>query len=190
MLYSKKNRLDRRNSIMVAVKKELKAHNAFVSPETLKMLAEALDTSIYYCIEVIRSAEEAAKRLRLVNHEFQHSWAGGYGEKEEASLVSGNVGFGEDYSYEYSDNGNSNGPTEYIKQPEFDVNKSFVVMIYNRDWRDIDGDGCNYDSDSNTIVIYTPETIIDEEAYRISKDAELNEICQLRKSKYNLPKAE
>lgn len=175
---------------MIAVKKELKAHNAFVSPETLKRLAEALDTSVFYRIEVIRDAEAAAQRLRLKNHEFRHSWAGDYGEKEEATVVSGNVGFGEDYSYEYSDNGNSSGPTECVKQPEFDINKAFVVMVYNHGWRDMDGDACNYNDDSNTIVIYTPEVIIDEVEYTESKNAELDGLCRLREPKYNLPKAE
>lgn len=45
MMYSKKSKLDRRNTIMAAVKKELKAHNAFVAPELLHQLAESLDTA-------------------------------------------------------------------------------------------------------------------------------------------------
>lgn len=189
MLYSKKAKLSRRNSIMAAVKKELKANNAYVAPEALKMLAETLDTSRYYHVKVIRNAEEATERLTLTNHETAHSWAGGDGDQEEGEVVFGQVEFGEDYSYEFFDNGNSCGPEEYVTDPEFNLNEPYIVIIKRHDWRSWENDGCNYDDYSTTIVVYSPEKIYDEVEYAAEKDAELAELCQLREKQYNLPNA-
>lgn len=188
MLYSVKRKLDRRNAVMAAVKKELKAHNAYVAPELLQKLAEALDTSCYYHIEVIRDVEKAAAALRLSNHQTSHSWAGGDGFKEECSaIVFGEITMGEDYSSEYFDNGNSTGPREQETDGQFNINRPFTFLKHVHDWRDWERDCCNHDDEYDTIVIYAPEGIVDEAAYTAQKDAELAEICQLR---YNLPKAE
>lgn len=189
MLYSRKVKLDRRNSVMAAVKKELKAKNAYVAPEMLKELADKLNTALYYGIEVIRDAEEAAKRLCLLNQETQHSWAGGDGTKEDGEVVSGELSFGEEYSYEYFDNGNSQGADTSHTDAEFDINKPFVVFIDRHDWRDWERDACNHDDRFHIIVIYSPEKIYDEAEYVAEKNARLETLCQLRASNYNLPKA-
>lgn len=180
-MYSKKARLDRRNAIMAAVKKELKAHNAYIAPELLKALTEALDTSVYYGIEVIRDVEAAAEALRLTDHERAHSWAGGDSLKEECTkIVFGEIAMGEDYSYEYFDNGNSSGADEWKSDGEFDVNKPFAFLMHTEDWNSWERDCRNHDDSYDTIVIYTPENILDEVAYAAQKDAELAELCQLR----------
>lgn len=189
MLYSKKARLDRRNSIMMAVKKELKANNAYVAPEMLKELAQALNTALFYGIEVIRDAEKAAERLCLTNQSNLHSWAGGEGDKETGRIVCGELTFGEEYSYEYSDNGNSQGENESHKDPEFDLSEPFIVIIDRHDWREWERSAGNYDDEFHTIVIYTSEKIYDEDEYLEEKNADLEALCQLRTSKYNLPKA-
>lgn len=165
---------------MAAVCKELKAHNAYIAPELLKQLAGSIDTSVYYQIEVIRDVEQAAKRLRLEDCLNAHSWAGDEGTKEEAQVVFGQVTFGENYSYEYSNNGNSDGVNEYETDAEFDINKPFCVFIETHDWRNWERDGCNYDREFTTIVIYTPESITDEAQYEIEKNAELKKACNLR----------
>lgn len=180
MLYSRKSKMDRRNSIMVAVRKELKAHNAFVAPELLHQLAESLDTARYYNIEVIREVKKAAERLCLEDYQSVHSWAGSEGTVEEGTKVFGRVDFGQDYSYEFSDNGNSSGPNASRMESEFDVNQAFCVLIECHDWRGWENDGCNYDRESTTIVIYSPESIIDEDEYAAEKAAELEQLCQLR----------
>lgn len=181
MLYSEKKRMDRRNSVVAAIKKELKANNAYVAPEVLRALAEKIDTKIYYGIEVVRDAEEAAKLLKLSDIESRHSWAGSDGCKEEGIVVFGNVVFGKKSFYEYFDNGESQGPEEYTEDVEFDMNNPFAVIISGHDWRSYERDCCNYDNDYNKIVIYSPEVIYDEKEYVERKDAELEEICRLRK---------
>lgn len=179
-MYSKKSKLDRRNTIMAAVKKELKAHNAFVAPELLHQLAESLDTAQYYRIEVIRDADGAAQRLCLKDQRFEHSWAGSYGKTEAGTKVFGNVVLGKDCSYEFSRNGDSDGPETSRTEAEFDINRPFCVLIERHDWRDMENDGCNHDYIWLTLVIYSPESIIDEDEYAAQKAAELGELCQLR----------
>lgn len=189
-MYSRKAKLDRRNSIMTAVKKELKANNAFVAPELLKKLAASVDTSVFYGIEVIRDAEKAAEALRLTNHETAHSWAGDDGYKETCkAVVFGGIVVGEDYFYEYFDNGTSTGPEEHVADGKFDVNEPFAFLKHAEDWNSREGDCCNHDDEYDTIVIYSPERIYDEADYTAAKDAELGELCQLRDGKYNLPNA-
>lgn len=179
-MYSKKSKLDRRNTIMAAVKKELKAHNAFVAPELLHQLAESLDTAQYYRIEVIRDADGAAQRLRLKDQCFEHSWAGSYGEVETGTKIFGQIVCGKDYSYEFSCNGNSDGPDTEVVEAEFDINRPFCMLIESRDWRNMENDGCNHDYTWLTLVIYSPESVIDEDEYAAQKAAELDELCQLR----------
>ncbi len=180
-MYSKKTKLDRRNSVMAAVKKELKAENAYIAPEQLKAIAQAIDTTVFYNIVVIRNVEKAAETLRLTDYEMRHSWAGSKGTKETATRkVFGEIEFGEEYSYEYFDNGNSDGPEEYASDGEFNMNKPFAFLRHTRDWNHWQGDCCNCDDEWDTIVIYAPESIIDEKAYVATKDAELDELCKLR----------
>ena len=184
MLYSKKTKLDRRNAIMAAVKKELKANNAYVVPEALQKLEEALNTSTYYYVEIIRDAEEAAKRLKLVNRTTEHKFSGDEGCEESGSVVYGNVSFGEDY---YFYDCELDKVTERVLSGDFDMDQAFIVTIDCHDW---DYDHCDFNGWTYTIVLYSPETIIDEKEYEATKNAELDQICQLRESKYKLPKAE
>lgn len=168
---------------MMAVKKELKAKNAFVTPETLLKLAKSLNVYNHYQIEVIRDTEEAARRLRLKNHERTHSWAGSEGIKEKVRVVAfGKVEAGEDYEYEFLENGNSTGIAEDIKDGNFDINKPFGVIIDCHDWCDWNGNSGNYESNYATILIYSPESITDVNEYVKKKEAELNQICQLREA--------
>lgn len=173
---------------MAAVKKELKAHNAYVAPELLQKLAETLSTSTYYHIEVIRDVEKAAEVLRLKSEIFSHSWAGSRGFEEKVTVVvCGQIELGEDSSYEYSNNGNSNGPTTTHKDGEFDMDEPFIFIQRRNSWDNMERSVNNYDDCTSTVVIYAPENIVDEAAYTAQRDAELAELCQLR---YNLPKAE
>lgn len=181
MLYSKKTKLDRRNSLLAAVKKELKAENAYIAPEQLKAIAQAINTAVFYNIIVVRDVEKAAETLRLTDYEMRHSWAGSKGTKEEAvKKVFGEIEFGTEYSYEYFDNGNSAGPEEHTTDGEFDVNQSFAFLRHTRDWNNWQGDCCNCNDEWDSIVIYAPESIIDEKAYVAAKNAELDELCKLR----------
>jgi len=179
MLYSVKKKLDRRNSIMAAVRKELKAHNAFIAPELLRKLAEELDTSAFYHIEVIRTLEEAAKRLRLVNHEWVRCQDSSSGVREQAEAIVGEVEFGEDRVVDGVGPGSYDDAESYNEDGDFDMNEPFVVEIYRKEWDDND-DGSRTYENTNTIVIYSPESIYDEEKYTAQKDAELNKLCQLR----------
>lgn len=180
MMYSKKRKMDRRNSVIAAVKKELKAHNAYIAPEQLRAIAQAIDTTTYYRIVVHRSVEDAAEALRLEDSRTEHSWAGKDGVKEEATVVFGDVKFGEKYFYEYFDNGNSTGAERRTVDGEFDTNKPFAFLLHTEDW-DTWERGCdNHDDAWDSIVIYAPESIIDEEAYTAAKNAELEELCTLR----------
>lgn len=184
MMFSKKKKLDRRNSIMVAVKKELKANNAYIAPEALQKLAEKLYTSYYYDIEVIRDADVAAKRLQLIDHEEVY-YVESEGENEEGEVVYGCVKFGKDYFYH---NIEDEDVQCCFEDSDFELNEAFIVIIENRKWAD------GYDDCETTtkrvIVLYSPEKIMDDETYEATKNTELDKICQLRESKYNLPKAE
>lgn len=179
MTYLEKKRLDRRNMIMKAVRKELKAHNAYVAPESLRMLANTLDVSNFYQIEVIRTVDEAAKKLQLANEEFEHSWNGSYSTEEEGTTVFGVVTFGEHYHYQYSDNGNITKDTEYCTDADFNLNEAFGAIIRRREYDDY-GREDSIHRILHTIVIYTPEQIVDEQVYVSEKNAELNTICDLR----------
>lgn len=157
MLYSTKKKLDRRNSIMAAVRKELKANNAYVPPEALKALAEALDTSEYYDINVIRKPEDASSELIA------------YDDYDECFQTNterwGKVVFGDAEIYDiYLDEGDV----------VFDVNGPFIAL------RGKSVDTPSDYQEEHWITIYSPESIIDEAQYTAQKDAELEELCQLR----------
>ncbi len=159
MLYSKKKKLDRRNSIMVAVRKELKANNAYVPPEALKALAEALDTSWYYEIKVVRHPDDVTEEVSIF----------GVDDSTERSSRYGITVYGD---VKYADE------TEAMVAAEFDTNQPFVAImrrvVYWLESRVSDV------PDENVIVIYAPESIIDEAQYTAQKGAELEELCQLR----------
>lgn len=163
---------------MVAVRNELKANNAYVAPDALQTLAESLDTSIYYSIEVVRDSQKAARILQLENISTEHSWAGSDSNEAEGTSVYGDVKFGERYFYEYSDNGDITEHREYETDGEFDMNKPFIVFIDRRVCDFYDDNNIN--EVSHKITIYSPETLFDEASYTAKKDAELAEICQLR----------
>lgn len=158
---------------MVAVKKELKANNAYVAPELLETLANDLETAVFYRIEVTRDAEAAAERLRLKDEYSGHSCGDSDGTTETAMVIFGDVTFGKNYRYEYSNNGNMEEPEESIIDGDFNMNEPFAIVVDCRGSR-------NYDRSFSTVVIYSPEKIVNEEEYTAAKDAELAELCQLR----------
>ncbi len=177
MMYSEKVKLNRRNSIMAAVKKELKANNAFISPEHLRAIAAKIDTSTFYAIEVLRDAEKAAYRLRLANHETTYFWPSTKGWKEEAQIVFGSVTFGEDG---FSDWDLHEPADEWRRDGEFNINEPFAMILRSREWCDPGMDSNAFSEKKEFIVIYVPESIIDEGKYVTQKDAELERLCTLR----------
>lgn len=165
MLYSKKKKLDRRNSILVAVRKELKANNAFVPPEALKALSEALDTSVYYEIEVVRDPDDAVEEVSTFEVDDDTERSSRYG-----ITIYGDV--------KYADGTETEDEAETMAEAEFDINQPFVVImndvVYWLQSRSSDL------PNKHRIVVYAPESIIDEAQYTAQKNAELDELCKLR----------
>ncbi len=172
MMYSKKKKLDRRNSIMAGVRKELKANNVFVRSDLLVQLAKALDTKLYYEVKLVSDITEVSKALRLKDMVTQTSM-GSRGVQEKGTIAFGSATFGTEYGTADDVTRRSDG--------EFDLNEAFGAIIRVHDWRMWDGDDYgNYDEESGVIIIYSPEKIYDEANYEAEKDIELNGLCQLR----------
>lgn len=141
----------RRNAVMAAVKRDLKRNKAFVAPELLQGIAETITPSKYYLIEVICSADEAAKKLTLKNYET-------CGDMVDVRVVeSGTVAFGDVrfglerrfHSFEFNDGA-------WCAEPcNFNPNKSFAVLVQH--YESEFGGGNNSEDYNNTIMIYVPK---------------------------------
>ena len=123
-----------------------------------------LDVNLQYTIKVISNAKEFAKVITLKSSGLEHSWAGSYGIKQEGNVLFGNVEFGLDYFWEYSNNGNMSEPDERKSIPDFNIDICHVVLIEENDW-DHYNNSCNeHDKYSYTLYFYIPET----EPYKIN----------------------
>jgi hypothetical protein len=149
MLCSEKKKLGRRVSIMAAVRSALKAEKAFVQPQALRALADAIDPRDYYYVRIIRSAKDAAKALVLERETGEHS-----GCTETARCAFGDVVFGED---DWSPGAPAYCDYRHYTAPEFETDEVFVVLKHR-----VEETYYQYDTDTRetgTIIIYVPEVL-------------------------------
>lgn len=133
-----------------------------VSKEDITNIVNSLDINCQYTIKVVTDAKEFAKEITLCQHGFSHSWAGSRGINQEGVCILGDVEFGIDRYWEYSNNGRM---TEDIKkrEPNFDVNKIAVVLITENDWDNYNNPCNKHDDWTHTLCFYIPEN----EPYKI-----------------------
>ena len=134
-----------------------KRTNGRLSKTQLEYMIRDLPTEIQYTIKVISDAKEFLKYMTLPNHEFKHSWAG----KTTVNvtdfmhlLLNHGLVPGENYQYEYSDNGNIVNEEERITLPDFNVNLIYAVSLTIHSFSDFNNN--HYDTKDNFIYIYVP----------------------------------
>lgn len=120
----------------------------------IRRIVRLLELKNQYKIDVLSDAREFARLVTLTNNEMKHSWAGKEYYKQEGKVLLGNVQFGEEYSYEYFDNGNSTGEDKRYNHPSFKLNQVAAVMIQGHDFSDYNGD--YKDERDYNLVIYIP----------------------------------
>lgn len=147
---------------MAATKKELKTKKAFIAPKALQKLAEVLDQKTYYEVEVLRDVCDAAEMLQLEDCKD----AFGQCVDDFAEVIFGNIKEFGSWTY-YRDENNGDNPDEYYYPADFDVRKSFVVIIKRKTWF-----GRNYSNktEKSKIVIYAPEAKIDQARVEAAKE--------------------
>lgn len=104
--------------------------------------------------------KEFAKELTLKNYKFSHSWAGDTFTKEDWIYIytsgdADDIIFGEDGSYEYSNNGNCEDGSEWENECNFNVNEIYLIIKNYEDFSNFNNN--YYDEKKTTIVIYIPD---------------------------------
>ena len=128
-----------------------------VSKEDITNIVNSLDINCQYTIKVVTDAKEFAKVTTLYQHGFSHSWAGSEGTKQEGVSILGNVEFGLDRYWEYSDNGRMTEPDNDRTEPNFDINEIAVVLITENDWDNYNNSCNEHDDWTYTLCFYIPE---------------------------------
>jgi hypothetical protein len=80
-------------------------------------------------IRIHTSVETFAKAITLTNHESAHSWAGGDSIVDTSWKITGDFEVGEDYFYQYSNNGNMESSTERKTDPSFFFDNLQISLI-------------------------------------------------------------
>ena len=131
-------------------------------------VARGLDLGLRYKVKVTNNWQEFQTATTLIDHEFEHSWAGYETVKETGRLlftdgIPDEFKFGSQFDYQYSDNGNSQAPDEKYWPPEFEIEKRYVVVVFREERYHFNGEVV--DKDINTIFVYTPsaEPILDQQ---------------------------
>lgn len=135
-----------------------------VSKENITNIVNSLNINRQYTIKVFSDAKEFAKEITLYQHGFSHSWAGSEGIKQEGVCLFGNVEFGINRYWEYSNNGRMTQPDIQNLDPNFEINKTAVVLITENDWDNYDNSCNEHDDWAYTLCFYIPEN----EPYKIN----------------------
>lgn len=165
-------KLNRKESLILAVKEELKAKKAFLHPRLLEQLANSIDLTRHYDIQVVRSPKDASDWLLLPNYWELSRTPKVTTEKEtetEYESLFGEIEPGEDYW---------NGETRIKTQPFFKKHKPFTGTITQRQYCTVNGYS-EYDETVYYLVIYVPynsyarcakETLKELKTIKIDKD--------------------
>lgn len=137
-----------------------------VSKEDITNIVNSLDINYQYTIKVVTDAKEFALVTTLRQHGFSHSWAGSKGTKQEGVCLLGNIEFGFDRYWEYSDNGRMTEPDIKKIKPNFDIDKIAVVLITENDWDNYNNPHNEHDNWTYTLCFYVPES----EPYKIDNN--------------------
>ena len=135
-----------------------------VSKEDITNIVNSLDINCQYTIKVVTDAKEFAKEITLYQHGFSHSWAGSEYTKQEGVCILGNVEFGVNLYWEYSDNGRMTQPDIQNIDPNFEINKTAVVLITENYWDNYNNSCNEHDDWTYTLCFYIPEN----EPYKIN----------------------
>lgn len=143
---------EKRARLLMVINKKV---NGRLSKNELEKIVNTIDVDVQYSILVIFDAKEMAKQLILADQESEHSWAGGDGTKEEGKCILGNnVSFGQDYHYQYFDNGNLTQEEASKTLPDFEITSKLAVVITSNRWDYWDRK--RLEEEKKRIVIYLP----------------------------------
>ena len=98
---------------------------------------------------------EFAKLATANTYELNHSWAGSKYNTVEFDLLYGNVKFGIDSKYEYSNNGEMDDPTIAIELPSFDVDEPSAFLRRDHNYDGYNRNDTSESDTSYTLVVYT-----------------------------------
>jgi hypothetical protein len=100
----------------------------------------------------IKDADELASLATANEEELSHSWAGSQGNVVKFEIIEGDIIFGLDSHYQYSDNGNMNTPIEQRIDVDFKKNSMICFFKHNRSWNHYNNNDNDYDE--YEIVLY------------------------------------
>ncbi len=127
-----------------------------ISKEDITYIVNSLDINYQYTIKVITDAKEFARRITLYQHGFNHS-RGSEGIRQDGVCILGNVKFGLDRNWKYSDNGRVTERDVQKIEPDFDVTKTAVVLLTENDWDSFDN-SCSERHGWTVLYFYIPES--------------------------------
>jgi hypothetical protein len=133
--------------------------------ESKQVISDIMDNLHKYCeydfdnlefrnIEFIKqdNPKDFAHDIILNSQSREHSWAGKETNEDTATLLyssDSNFEFGQDYSYEYSNNGNTEREDSDYSDGNFNISSTYVILIkteqhstYNRDYYNYVGYKC------------------------------------------------
>ena len=157
------NKLVKREDKAKLLAKLVKYTNGCLSKKQLEKIVNDKDTNAHAYIKVLKDAKEFAEEMTLKDNKMEHSWAGEEYTKEEAKCIIGCIEFGYDYSYLYSNNGNTEQDDYETKEPQFDIYKMCVVVKSRHDFSNYNNN--YYDDYKDTIIVYIP----DENPYKVEE---------------------
>lgn len=146
-----------------------------LSKEELETIIGKTDINKQHEIIVVEDAKEFGKICTLYSGGLEHSWAGSYGTRVEAEVFVGNVEFGVNTDWEYSDNGNMSSPEIYNTVPNFDVTEKIVIHTEKHTWDHYNNN--DTDETEHAIVVYLPSDVpyvMDNEVKYILENYNIN----------------
>ncbi len=149
--------------------------------EQIKGIIEKVDLEDIELPEIVVTSDpfDFDEQARLKKDIFEHSWAGRKVDISYTDVLLGDYQPGIDDRYEYSDNGESQGPRENHQKSDFALDQLQVTLI-NKDVSD-HYNGNEKDELSKKIIIYLPDELqygklsrfselVDKDADEISED--------------------
>ncbi len=146
------NKIAKKEDKAKLIVKLLKYTYGKLNKKQLETIANNRNTKSTDYIKVITDAKEFAKEITLISDIMEHSWAGEQWKKEEAINIFGQCSFGEDYYYQYSNNGNDEIPKERKSEPLFNVEDTICVGKHINEFSNYNNN--YYDEDKYLIIIY------------------------------------
>lgn len=161
---------EKRAKLLAVLLRETKG---FLSKKELEDIVNNIDINIQYKINILDDYDEYSKIITLSDRRDEHSWAGGDGDVEKGEVLLGEIEFGLNYYYQFSNNGNLEPEEENYIMPNFDITKKSAVLIEHHSWDYWESHNGNYDDYEYSINIYLPKGIQKE------KDKEIEKILSL-----------